>query len=89
MKDVLPTRKSRNQHDERTLGKVEIGDKGIDEMELKARIDKNLGPVAAGHHGAACSRRFQGADTRRADGNDAPALFLGPVQAAAASGETV
>ena len=89
MKDVLPTRKSRNQHDERTLGKVEIGDKGIDEMELKARIDKNLGPVAAGHHGAACSRRFQGADTRRATAMMRRPSFLARFKAAAASGETV
>ena len=46
VEDLLLTCKSRNKHDERRLGKMEIRDKTLHQFELVTGINKNLCPAA-------------------------------------------
>ena len=61
--DVLVARKSADQHHQRALGQVEVGDQAVHHLEFKTWRDENL-RVAAGL--AKFSPRFQRAHRRRA-----------------------
>ena len=46
MHNVIPAGQCTDQHHQRGLRQMEIGDQCIDHLELIARIDKNVRPAA-------------------------------------------
>ena len=57
---------------------MEVGDDGVDDLEVVAGVDEDVGPAAlAGDLVSGCGGGLEGADARRADGDDAVAGLLG------------
>lgn len=56
---------------------MEVGDDGVDDLEVVAGVDEDAGPAAlAGDLVFGGGGGLEGADARRADGDDAMAGFL-------------
>ena len=67
----------RYQHDECGLRQVEVCDQTVQNLELVARIDENVGPAAARADRAVLSRcGFNRPAACRTDTDDASAIFL-------------
>src|SRR3974390_3408102 len=69
-----------DQHDERGLGQVEVGEQGADDAEVESGIDEDVGRAGLGGD-AAVGRLtggvFEGADSGCADSDDAAAGVAG------------
>ena len=67
--EAIPASKSGGEHEDGGFRGVEIGQQGVNQLELEARIDKNvvLAPREAG-----LGIVFEGAGNGGANGNDMP-----------------
>ena len=69
-----------DEHEQRALRQVEVGDERVHSLDLHAGGDENLGEAAAGVHDAVLRRDgFQRAHARCADADDAAAARAGGV----------
>jgi len=71
--DFVFSSKGANQHEQRGLRKVEVGEKGAHDLKVESGIDEEIGMAGSGAHrsGPLPGGIFKGADGRGADGNDA------------------
>ena len=75
--DEVSAGEGADEHDEGGLGQVEVRDDGIDDLEVIAGVDEDAGPAAlAGDLVLGGGGGLEGADARRADGDDAVAGLL-------------
>ena len=81
IEDVLASGESRDKHQKRAFGSVEVGQHLIHDPELESGSDEEVRCRALGLQETciAVDRALEGPDTCCADGNDLPALFPGPV----------
>ena len=77
---VFIAHECRNEHDERTFGKVEVGDKPVNALELIAGIDEYIRvALVSGNVAEECGNAFKSAAGCSSDSNDSAAIFLGLV----------
>ncbi len=74
--DIFAAGEGGHHHEEGGFGEVEVGDDGVGDFPFVAGIDVEARPIAAGFHAAALAGRFQRADGRGADGDDAAPFFF-------------
>jgi len=62
-----------DEHEEGALGEVEVGEEGVDDLELVGGVDEDVGAAAGGGEWFALTAEvFEGAGDGGADGHDAP-----------------
>ncbi len=68
-----------NQHQERGLGQMKVGQQAVDHAEFIARVDEDPAIAGIGLNCAARSRRFQAAHRRGSHRDDPPTPAPGPL----------
>ena len=76
--DEVAAGEGADEHDEGGFWQVEVGDDGVDDLEVVAGVDEDASPAAlAGDLVFGGGGGLEGADARRADGDDAVPGLLG------------